>query len=678
LRGQDFAPYTQDAEGTAERWREGLAAEGAGPERIQALKASVDRQIVTPGSSVAPVNFLPSLKAPTAGLEADIEEARDRIRSVVSALLQLLGIDADPFTDPRHIFLSLLMEHFFEARQDASLADLIRSLEDPPFATLGALNLEDAFPRADRRKLVFALNALLASPGFASWFEGPPLDMERWLRAPDGRPRHTIVYLNHLSDAMKSFALTLILAELKTHIRRQPGSASLRCLLYWDEISGFLPPAPLDPPTKGPILSLLKTARAFGLGIVLATQNTVDADYKALANMGTWFVGRLHTDQDKRRIADVLGSEPGVRDAISALAPRTFWFRSFASGESPQILKSRHAAAFLKGPMTLQELKGMTAAPPAAPPVPGTPPPREPRRAAPMIVSEAPVLHSPFPGEKSLHVLAEVRVLERRPDARSADGLRDQKAHFLLPLSPRGADWSRLESLPALGPAPAEGSTYALPANFDADSALKEAAEALAFVGPKLCAAQVLSNKHARLTSLPGENREAFERRCAEALVGQRQEEGDKLRRKFEQKIERIREQKERELQKKQSENEELRLKEQESKINILEAGLGAIFGGRRLATKLKRAVTGFSRAGTKRRQIQSSEAQIQASEQKIGFFEEQLRDLQTEMDAEAARIGRKYGEMAAEIAEATVAPERRDFRIEQLSLVWMGSNEVH
>ncbi len=674
LRPEDFAPWTPDAGAAAARWREGLAAGGVDAAGLAALLGAVDRRIVTPGSSVSPVNFLPSLKAPAAAdLEEDLEGVRDRIRSVVGALLQLLGIAADPFTDPRHIFLSLLMEHFFKAGKDASLGDLILNLENPPFTTLGVLPLETAFPVDQRRKLVFALNALLSSPGFASWFDGPPLDMEDWLWAPGGRPRHTIVVLNHLSEEMKGFALTLILAELKAYVRRQAGSSALKWLLYWDEISGFLPPAPANPPTKGPILSLLKTARAFGLGIVLATQNTVDADYKALANMGTWFVGRLHTDQDKRRIADVLGAERGVQEAISSLAARSFWFRSFASSEPPLILRSRHARAFLKGPMTLQELKGL-----ASPGRPAGAPPPPAEHTAPVIVAKAPVLHTPSPGEKGLHVLAKTRVIPRDTTPRGTAAPRESTAFFLLPATPRGAEWIRLEAPPSLDPGPAPSSTYTLPPNFAADPFLREAREALEFVAPRLLAVKVLANREAKLWSAPGEERDAFVRRCAEALGDQRRREEETVRKRLEQRIERIREQKERETQRKQAEQEELRLKEQQSSINILEAGLGALFGGRKLATKLKRAATGLSRAGTRRRQVLASETQIRASEQKIGYLEEQLRDLRAEMDAEARRIEAKYAGMADAVEEETVAPERRDLRIEQLSLVWMGANEVH
>jgi len=294
------------------------------------------------------------------------------------------------------------------------------------------------------------------------------------------------------------------------------------------------------------------------------------------------------------------------------------------------------------------------------------------------IADGTPVLYSASPGEKALHVLAVARVLWRDDADRGPEGLRDRKTWFVLPLAPIGADWIRLEAPPALGPNPPEGSICRLPPNFDAGTAIEEAKRSLDLIAPRLCAVQLFSNRHVKLLSKAGEDREAFVKRCSDALERLRQEEGEKLRKKFGQRIERIREQKERELQKEQAEAGELRLKEQERSINILEAGLGAVFGGRRLATKLKRITAGLSRSGSKLRPARIPEADGRASDPSMDYLEEQLRDLQTEMNTEAQRIERKYGEMAAEITGETVTPDRRDFRIEQLSLVWMGANEVH
>lgn len=674
LKTADFAPYTPDPDDAARRWTEGLAAEGLGTKDVAALKDAVDRQIVTPGSSVAPVNFLPSLRAPSSSdMETEVEQVRERIRAVVSALLKLLGIHADPFTDPRHIFLSLLMEHFFKAGKDASLADLILNLEDPPFSTLGVLPLESAFPLAERRKLVFALNALLSSPGFSSWFEGPPLDMERWLWSSDGRPRHTIVYLNHLSEEMKTFALTLVLTELFTYIRKQPGSSSLKHLLYFDEISGFLPPSPANPPIKAPLLSLLKTGRAFGLGVVLATQNTVDADYKALANMGTWFVGRLHTDQDKRRISDVLGSDPKAEEAISSLAPRSFWFKSLASGETARILKSRFVMSYLKGPMTLAELKPFAAAHRDT-----SATPRIVVHAAPVLAVDTPVMYSISSGEKQLFIAAETRVFLRDAAGRSWSVFKENRVYFLRPISPSGSDWVLRETLPPIGPHPAEGSSFTLPEGFEPKEELRDAENSVKFYAPKLCAKMILHNEATTLYADPGGDRAAFEARCLQSLAEKRQAEEDKIRKSFGMKLERLREQRERERQKMASEQEELKIREQERSIGILEAGLGTIFGGRKLSTIMRRAATGISRTGTKRRQILASETQIQASRQKIEYADQQSADLEAEITAEARRIEQKYAEMASAVIQETVAPDRKDVRVEQVSLVWLALNEVN
>src|SRR3990172_8052895 len=174
--------------------------------------------------------------------------------------------------------------------------------KDPrPFGKIGVVDLESFYPAAERTKLSMRLNNLLASPTFASWLEGEPLDVAEMLYTPAGKPRLAIVSIAHLDDAQRMFLVTILLNEGLAWIRTQPGTSSLRAILYMDEVFGFFPPS-ANPPSKTPMLTLLKQARAYGLGVVLATQNPVDLDYKGLGNAGTWFLGRLQTERDKLRV----------------------------------------------------------------------------------------------------------------------------------------------------------------------------------------------------------------------------------------------------------------------------------------------------------------------------------------------------------------------------------------
>ncbi|TAJ11018.1 MAG: ATP-binding protein, partial [Planctomycetota bacterium] len=319
LAARDFAPWVDPADAQrnglgsdafaaqlAESWRSGLAASGQQPERIARLRAAAEFAIYTPGStSGRPLSVLRSLAAPPPALLEDQELLRERVGAAVSGLLALLGVEADPLQSPEHILLARLVENAWLARRDLDLAGLIREIQKPPFDRIGVLDLESFFPARERVALALRMNNLLASSGFAAWLDGEPLDAQQLLYTREGKPRVSIISIAHLSDPERMFVVTLLLGEIVSWMRRQPGTASLRALLYMDEVFGYFPPT-ANPPSKQPMLTLLKQARAYGLGVVLATQNPVDLDYKGLANCGTWFLGRLQTERDKMRVLDGL------------------------------------------------------------------------------------------------------------------------------------------------------------------------------------------------------------------------------------------------------------------------------------------------------------------------------------------------------------------------------------
>ncbi len=285
----------EEAAATAKLWREGLAKWGQGPKRIRRYAEAAEPTLYTPGSSAGtPLRVLRSFDAPPAAVRDDAEALAERVQGAVSGLLGLLGIDADPIQSREHILLSNLLAGAWREGRDLDLPGLIRAVQKPPFERIGVLDLESFYPAAERGRLAMTINNLLASPGFESWTQGEALDIERLLYTEDGRPRMAVLSIAHLSDRERMFFVTILLNELITWMRAQPGSRSLRALLYMDEVFGYLPPT-ANPPSKTPMLTLLKQARAYGVGCLLATQNPVDLDYKALSNAGTWFLGRLQT-----------------------------------------------------------------------------------------------------------------------------------------------------------------------------------------------------------------------------------------------------------------------------------------------------------------------------------------------------------------------------------------------
>ena len=299
------------AEKTATDWRAGLADWGQSDARIRALKEAVDFTIFTPGSDMGVgLNILGSLAAPKLDWETEAESIRERISGTVAALLGLAGVEADAVRDREGILLSNIFEFYWRKGEDLDLAKLILAIQKPPVRQMGVFDVDTFYPEKERFGLAMSFNNLVASPKFQSWLQGEPLDIDRMLFTADGKPRHSVIYIAHLSDAERMFVVTLIAENLLTWMRKQSGTTSLRALFYFDEIFGYFPPT-AEPPSKRPLLTLLKQARAFGLGIVLVTQNPVDLDYKGLTNAGTWFIGKLQAERDKERVLS------GLKGALS-------------------------------------------------------------------------------------------------------------------------------------------------------------------------------------------------------------------------------------------------------------------------------------------------------------------------------------------------------------------------
>ena len=376
---------------TAQRWEQGQADWGLGREERIALQNAAQFTIFTPGSSAGkPVNILSSFQSPNLPWEENRELLREKIASTVTALLGLIGLnEIDPLRSREHILLANIMESAWSQNRPLDMTELILQIQTPPFPRLGAFAVDNFFPKKERFELAMLLNNFLAAPSFQSWLEGQSLDVPDLLYQPDGRPRHSIFYLAHLDDNERMFFVTLLFAAVEAWMRTQRGTSGLRALLYFDEIMGYLPPV-LNPPSKPILLRMLKQARAFGVGLLLATQNPVDLDYKALSNAGTWMIGRLQTEQDKQRLLDGLQNAGGSLDVtaynrlISGLQKRVFLLHN-VHGAGPQLFQSRWALNFLAGPLTRAQVPELNRLAESAAPAPtpaGSEPPTQPQKAA--------------------------------------------------------------------------------------------------------------------------------------------------------------------------------------------------------------------------------------------------------------------------------------------------------
>ena len=379
LRSQDFAPWineedalkkglssTDYASQQADLWKNGLLRWGQDGERIKRLRESADFVIYTPGSNAGlPISILKSFAAPPTEIREDTELLQERITTTATSLLGLLGIEADPIRSREHILISTILAASWQRGEDLDIGRLIQLIQSPPMTRIGMLDVELFYPSRDRFELAMQLNNLLAAPGFSLWLEGDSLDISGLLHSQSGKPKVSIFYIAHLNDAQRMFFVSLLLNQVVGWMRTQSGTTSLRSIVYIDEVFGYLPPI-ANPPSKTPLLTLLKQARAFGLGIVLATQNPVDLDYKALSNAGTWFLGRLQTERDKARVLDGLEgavtSSQGQFDrqsmdqTLSALGNRIFLMNNVHE-DAPVIFETRWAMSYLRGPLTREQIK---------------------------------------------------------------------------------------------------------------------------------------------------------------------------------------------------------------------------------------------------------------------------------------------------------------------------------
>lgn len=678
----------QGAEKTATTWRKGLASWGEDGDRIARLRAAADFSIYTPGAKTGlSLSLLSSLDAPPPGFADDPAAMRDRVSAAVSGVLALAGIDADPVQSREHILLSALVDRDWRDGRSVDLARLIQTIQEPGLDRIGVLPLESFFPAKDRFALAMRLNNLMASPSFAAWTEGEPLDISRLLRTPDGRPRVTVLSISHLQDAERMFFVTVLLNEVLAWARRQSGTSSLRAILYMDEIFGYFPPN-ANPPSKAPMLTLLKQARAYGLGIVLATQNPVDLDYRGLANTGTWFIGRLQTERDKMRVIEGLtsavageGLDRATLDRLMAnLKQRVFMMRN-AHDDAPVLFESRWCMSYLRGPLSPAEIsrlmahkKQLAAPSPAAPASAAAPQPSpssipSPAAAAPSAAS-APST-SPASPTGSLFLRTRVRL-----HYVSAKHLLDHwtTAEYLAPVAPDGEPlWESLAPVPEDGTLDTATTTIppAIPAPALSDPKQRPRLERL--LKAQLRMAGILTLYTApgeKLASTPGETREDFLARAQDGRGARKDAALKKLADKHNIVLRRLKTQQQ--TAQARVETEEAQLKSQRwnflASIGTFLLSLVGFLGGKGSITsgagRAKTTIGSMSRS-------QKEALDIQHAKDKLQAIQDELDRVQTDYDDQVAALESEYS-APPEITPCPIAPRPSDLLLQSLDLLWL------
>jgi hypothetical protein len=712
LTPADFEPWVDEAtaskEGktvsemaaaTAAMWKSGLEGHGIDSDRMKRLKEGAEVTIYTPGSGAGvSLNVLGSMEAPDLDWSTESEVIRDEISSFVSSLLVLAGVDSDPVSGQEHILLATIIEHFWKDGKDLDLAALVGQIPSPPFRKLGVFDVDTFFPEKARMDLALNLNGLLASPSFATWMEGRPLDVEEMLGGD--RPKAAVVYMSHLTDEERQFLVTLLLGKTVTWIRSQPGTSELRALIYMDEVFGFAPPI-AEPPSKTPILTILKQARAHGVGMVLSTQNPVDLDYKAMSNAGTWMVGRLQTENDKKRILEGLASASGDIDVglidrqISDLGKRQFVLHSTKSA-APQLFGTRWAMSYLAGPLTRDQVTRLMAGQRSVPESDqGDPPPAEPSESGaerettssgdtvpvpPMVAEGVEVWFldpaAAWAGEVGADptgtvyqpaAAATIQLLY--DDAKAGLNHRETYEAVIFPLDGI-IDVDEVittdHDARDFRPEPTAGAAFRIPGlKLDTKTFWNGLETDLTDYLVAHRPLQVWANPDLSVFSRVDETEVRFRERCREVAEETSDAELAKLRDRFQTKIDRVSEQMATAHARYQEADAIAAAKSEENLFGTAGDLLGAFLGGKSRSNPLKRAANRRTATAKAQAKADTEAAKYQAKHQ-------ELAELEDELAAEVNDIVSRYEALAGNIERVDIRLEKSDVRVADLKLVWV------
>ncbi|HEU4934060.1 MAG TPA: DUF87 domain-containing protein [Pyrinomonadaceae bacterium] len=700
LAPQDFAPWVEEGVDPAQQatlWKEGLAKWGEDGDRIRRLKEAADFRIYTPGSNAGlPVSILKSFAAPPEAIRQDNESLAERINTTVTSLLALVGIEADPVRSREHILISNILNQEWSNGKDLDIAALIQKVQSPSITKIGVMDLDSFFPADDRFQLAMALNNLLASPSFASWMEGEALDIPKFLHTESGKPRLSIFSIAHLGDAERMFFVSLLLNQVLGWMRTQSGTTSLRAILYMDEIFGYFPPV-ANPPSKLPLLTLLKQGRAFGLGIVLATQNPVDLDYKGLANTGTWFIGRLQTERDKARVLEGLEGiaagtgqkfdKQAMEQLLAGLDKRIFLMNN-VHDDAPELFETRWALSYLRGPLTRAQIKllmdplkqtvapaSVPAAASAPPPVANTPTKNE-RSLLPPDITQ---FYIPVRGSGDANAsLTYHPTLLGAAEVRYSDSKTvDMTEHLTLlcPFTegPVNLDWSTAVPLDL----PVEDLESEAQAGAQFAEAPADATKAKSYTSWRKDLAnwlyrnqrlELLESPTLDIVSNPGESERDFRVRLQQLGREQRDDAVEKLRRKYAPKLEQLEERKRRAEQAVAREAEQAKGQKVQTAISFGATLLSSFLGRKRTSlSTLGRATTavrGVSRSMKESQDVDRAGENVAAIAQKIA-------DLEAEFQSETAALERSLDPQTEPLEKVSLKPTKANIAVKLLTLAW-------
>jgi hypothetical protein len=712
LRGEDFAPWVNEDDAKkkglsiedygkqqADLWKKGLAEWGQDGDRIQRLRDSADFAIYTPGSNAGlPISILKSFAAPEQAVRDDSETLRDRIGTTATSLLGLMGINADPVQSREHILLSTILNDAWKDGQDLDLAALIRQIQTPPFSQVGVVDLESFYPAKERFKLAMQLNNLLASPGFSAWMEGEPLDIGALLHTPQGKPRISIFSIAHLSDSERMFFVSLLLSQTLGWVRAQSGTTSLRALLYMDEIFGYFPPV-ANPPSKAPLLTLLKQARAFGFGVVLATQNPVDLDYKGLANTGTWFIGRLQTERDKARVMEGLEGAATAAGAtfnrgqmeqtLAALGSRIFLLQNVHE-DAPVVFQVRWALSYLRGPLTRDQIKKLMASRSGETAGPAPSPAGAQAAAAsaataggqrPLLPPEVPQFFAPLRGAQP----SDSQLLYRPmllgcgrvyfTDPKSGVDV-EQPLAFLAGISADAValNWPDAKAVELddsdLEKDPAEGAVYsALPppaAKAKSYDAWKKSFVDFLFRGQKL---EVFKSPSLGLYSKSSESERDFRARLHQAAREERDARAEELRQKYAPKLAALEERIRRANQAVEREEGQAQQSKFQTVLSFGATLLSAFLGRKTLsATTIGKATTAARGVGRSMKKSQD----VSRAQENVEALQQQHDDLDRQFKDETAALEAKIDPETEKLETIAVKPKKSNINVRLIALAWM------
>jgi len=713
LRAQDLRPWVNEQDALnagltpdqfaaqqADLWRKGLGGWGQDPERIARLRAAADFAVYTPGSSAGlPVSVLRSFAPPPAHVGQDMDLLRERIQTTATSLLALLGVEADPITSREHILISNILESVWAEGRALDLAGLIRAIQSPPFERIGVMDLDSFYPAKERFKLAMRLNNLLAAPGFETWLEGDPLNINRMLFTEDGKPRASIFTISHLSDAERMFFVTMLLNEILAWMRTQDGTSSLRAILYMDEIFGYFPPVK-NPPSKAPLLTLLKQARAFGLGVVLSTQNPVDLDYKGLSNTGSWFIGRLQTDRDKERVlAGLEGAAAGsgfdrgrMQEVLAGLGKRVFLLNNVHEN-APVTFETRWVLSYLRGPLTREQIKILMAdkksaaaqaaavslQPAAAPATGGAGAPTVSPAAEPPVVApgiNVMYLAASGAGQGLMYYPAVAGWLDVYYSSikYKVDVTRKLAVAALLEDGPVAVDWDQAEEIGLssddLQTAPLTGANYAgLPSAAGKAKSYNQWNKDLLRWVRQNRPLTLYRSRRFKLTSGPEESRSEFLSRVTQAAREKRDLEVEKLRRKYSSKFNTLQNRLMRAEQAIQREQEQAKSKKMETMVSFGTAILGAFLGRKTVSS---RSATRFGTAVKSAGRMRKERLDVARARETATAVKHEMDALDAHLQSDIDSLDAAFDPADEALEEVMVKPQSTNITLEVFGLTWM------